>query len=135
MPVYIKADVEGQDVSCLQSLSVERIPGYFSVEVPQDGRDWNPAGGLQAELQKALLYFTGRGDARFKLAFQSIYYPMRALSFETTFALGGGSGPFGAHAVAAIARTWRSAEDLLRDVPKYEEARRSNWWDLHARLL
>jgi Methyltransferase FkbM domain len=156
IPDYIKIDIEGYDLYCLESMSKDETPAYISVEF---------AHGKELQLLDRLLEF---GYARFKLLNQVTYTdrrtifqdeifskvarrlyrlaPLRPLirsllprsdfdtfieQFDWTFAEGG-SGPFGEQTFGP----WISSEEVLRrhaNLSKlYKRAGVTFWWDLHA---
>jgi FkbM family methyltransferase len=157
VPEYIKIDIEGYDLFCLESLSKDTTPPYVSVEF---------AHGMEHRLLHRLLEL---GYVRFKLLNQVTYtdkrpifanelgarvgrklYRMRALQqlirrvlpradfdtftsqFDWTFAEGG-SGPFGEQTYGR----WNTSEEVLRRhatlSKAYTKAGVAFWWDLHAR--
>ena len=156
IPYYIKIDIEGYDLFCLESLSTGTAPPYISVEF---------AHGNESKLLSRLLVL---GYKRFKLLNQSTYtdkrpifdyelvprlarkaYRLRPLrpiirkvfpradfdtfgqQFDWTFAEGA-SGPFAEQTYGA----WSGADDILKKHAAlkraYNKAGTVFWWDLHA---
>eukprot|EP00747_Dinoflagellata_sp_TGD_P094400 gnl/TRDRNA2_/TRDRNA2_166100_c0_seq7.p1 gnl/TRDRNA2_/TRDRNA2_166100_c0~~gnl/TRDRNA2_/TRDRNA2_166100_c0_seq7.p1 ORF type:complete len:221 (-),score=3.91 gnl/TRDRNA2_/TRDRNA2_166100_c0_seq7:7-669(-) len=78
-PTYMKVDIEGHDMACVETIPASGIPRYISLEVyplPFDRMD------------NVLLLLEQRGYIWFKLAFQSIFCP-------AVCPFGCGSGLFG----------------------------------------
>ena len=156
IPYYIKIDIEGYDLFCLESMSKETAPAYISVEFAHD---------MQHRLLSRLLEL---GYARFKLLNQVTYtdkrpifdhevgarigrklYRLRPLRpvirhllpradfdiftnrFDWKFAEGT-SGPFGEQTYGP----WISSAEVLRRHaalrPVFKKAGAPFWWDLHA---
>lgn len=157
VPFYIKIDIEGYDLFCLESLSKDTAPPYVSVEF---------AHGMEHRLLHRLLEL---GYVWFKLLNQVTYtdkrrifdhelaarvgrklYRMRPLQplirrvlprsdfdtftsqFDWTFAEGA-SGPFGEQTYGR----WHTSEEVLRRHAAlskvHTKAGAAFWWDLHAR--
>lgn len=156
IPYYIKIDIEGYDLVCLESLSKATAPPYISVEF---------AHGNESKLLSRLLVL---GYARFKLLNQSTYTdkrpifdyelaprlarklyrlpPLRPLirgvfpradfdtfaqQFDWTFSEGA-SGPFAEMTYGS----WIGPEEILKKHAAlrraYNKAGAVFWWDLHA---
>lgn len=156
VPYYIKIDIEGYDLYCLESLSHDTVPPYVSVEF---------AHGMEHRLLNRLLEL---GYDRFKLLNQVTYthnrpifdyelgarvgrklYRMRPLrpvirrvlpradfdtfpsEFDWTFAEGA-SGPFAEQTYGP----WIDVAEVLRRHTAlskiYKKAGAAFWWDLHA---
>jgi len=156
IPHFIKIDIEGYDLFCLESLSTDTAPTYVSVEFAHD---------MQQRLLNRLLEL---GYARFKLLNQVTFtdkrpifdhelgarivrklYRLRPLQpairhllpradfdtftsqFDWTFPEGS-SGPFGEQTFGH----WISSEEVLRKHAVlsnvYKKSGAAYWWDLHA---
>jgi FkbM family methyltransferase len=156
VPYYIKIDIEGYDLYCLESLTRETAPPYISVEFAHD---------METRLLDRLL---GLGYARFKLLNQVTYTDKRPIfdhelgaragrklyripflqpvirrmlpradfdtftsRFDWTFPEGA-SGPFGEETYGE----WMGPEEVLRRHAAlrkiYQKAGAAFWWDLHA---
>ncbi len=157
VPNYVKIDIEGYDLFCVESLSQDMAPPYISVEF---------AHGMEHRLLRRLLEL---GYVQFKLLNQVTYtdkrpifddefvarvarklYSMRPLQpvirrvlpradfdtytgrFDWTFAEGA-SGPFAEQTYGR----WITSEEVLRRHAAlskvYKKAGTGFWWDLHAR--
>ena len=117
----MKVDIEGHDIACIETMMpATGMPRYISLEVyplPFDRMD------------NVLLLLEQRGYIWFKLTFQSIFCP-------AVCPFGCGSGLFGEDAVDALSGlAWRSRQAVAQGLSQYVDARRGNWWDLHARQL
>jgi FkbM family methyltransferase len=158
VPYYIKIDVEGNDLYCLESLSKIAMPPYLSVDFSH---------GMEHKLLDRLLDL---GYSRFKLLNQTTYtdkmpvfehevlprlgrklHHLRLLQpairkilpradfdtfkhqFDWTFPEGS-SGPFAEKTYGQ----WIEADEVLRRHAflreAYDKAGAVFWWDLHARM-
>jgi FkbM family methyltransferase len=105
MPDYLKVDIEGHDTYCFEPLRTDYRPTYLSFEAQHSMQPW-------LEKLQAI------GFTRFKFVRQNPY--------------GGGSGPFGDHAVDVVShQAWRSAEAVRKSWDDSAQDR-SSWFDVHA---
>eukprot|EP00928_Gymnodinium_smaydae_P009782 TRINITY_DN13669_c0_g2_i1.p1 TRINITY_DN13669_c0_g2~~TRINITY_DN13669_c0_g2_i1.p1 ORF type:complete len:337 (-),score=34.17 TRINITY_DN13669_c0_g2_i1:32-994(-) len=131
VPLYMKIDIEGQDVPCILSISKNRrghqLPRFISFESLMDEVERH---GQQVRVFKQITYeglkhLRCLGYTKFKLQRQSMYN-FRDADFPAQM-----SGPFGQYAIDSATNSvkWRSYDDFIQND---HECPHGDWCDVHA---
>jgi len=132
VPHYLKADIEGFDLTCISSLRKGSLPLFVSVElVTADTVE--ACCRMQSDIVHTL---HGLGYTSFKIVRQHVYNFLGRVPHDLN---GDSSGPFGHEAIDfQLGKTWRPHLSVLFWLQNHnmffhrENHLHNEWYDLHA---